>query len=536
MAITYDTTSTGMNATDPTSLTWSHTTTTASDRVLIVGTSTESDTGGHTAQTVSGITYAGAALTKVRTDYITDNGTELWYKIAPATGANDIVVTMTGTVDGLFGAGLTFSGVDQTTPIDNHAGTTTTGTSISQALTTNVADAMIVNIMQHYNSSAVLTPDANQTQRFNTPTTGDNDQAGGTRLVTTATSYTTSWTADISDGMTLSVLSLKPSGTNITVNAGVQSATFSTINPTVSAIKNKTVSPSVQSSAFSAVSPTITTTKNPTVSPSVQSATASQPSIQITVGDGVSAGVQSATFNAISPAITATRNPTVSLGVQSGVLSQISPSVTVTSNKTVSPTVQSATFTQQNITVTPIKNVSVALGVQSATFSQPSLGLTVGDGATPSVQSATFSAVSPTITTVQNRTVSTGVQSATFNLISPSVTTTTSKTVSLNVQSGVFSQPTPTITPVKNVSKAVGVQSAVFSQINPTVTAENSADSVTVSPSVQSKTFSAISPTVTTVRNVTWNAPVINLGYPKFIFDDKINLYKHITGRIYMKL
>lgn len=211
MAIAFDAVSTGMNATDPTSLTWSHTCS-GSDRVLIVGTSTESDSSGHTAQTVSGITYAGVALSHIRSDYITDNGTELWYLIAPATGANNIVVTMTAVVDGLFGAGLSFTGVDQTNPIDNNAGTTTTGTSISQALTTNVANAMIVNIMQHYNSSAVLTPDADQTQRFNTPTTGDNDQAGGTRLVTTATSYTTSWTTDINDGMTLSVVSLKPSG------------------------------------------------------------------------------------------------------------------------------------------------------------------------------------------------------------------------------------------------------------------------------------------------------------------------------------
>lgn len=209
MAIAFDAVSTGMNPTDPTSLTWSHTCT-GSNLVLVVGTSTESDTGGHTAQTVSGITYNGTALTKIRTDYITDNGTELWYLVNPTTGAHDIVVTMTAVVDGLFGAGLSFTGVDQANPIDNHTGTTTTGLSISQAITTNVANAMIVNIMQHYNSSAVLTPDADQTQKFNTPTTGDNDQAGGIRLVTTATSYTTSWTTDISDGMTLSIASLKP--------------------------------------------------------------------------------------------------------------------------------------------------------------------------------------------------------------------------------------------------------------------------------------------------------------------------------------
>lgn len=209
MAIAFDAVSTATNATDPTSLTWSHTCS-GSDRILIVGTSTESDTGGHTAQTVSGITYNGVALTKIRSDYITDNGTELWYLVAPSTGANNIVVTMTAVVDGLYGAGLSFTGVDQSNPIDNHNGTTTTGLSISQSITTNVADAMIVNIVQDYNSAAVFTPDGDQTQRFNAATTGDFTTAGGTRLVGAAGSYTTTWTSDINDGKEMSIVSLKP--------------------------------------------------------------------------------------------------------------------------------------------------------------------------------------------------------------------------------------------------------------------------------------------------------------------------------------
>ena len=314
-------------------------------------------------------------------------------------------------------------------------------------------------------------------------------------------------------------------GTPVTVNAGVQSATFSQPAITVTPIKNITVSPSVQSSTFSQPTPTITTTRNVTVSPSVQSFTASQPSIQITVGDSMSAGVQSATFSQISPTVTTTKNPTVSLAVQSGVLTQPTPTITATADKTVSPNVQSATFTQQNITVTPVKNVSVAVGAQSATFSQQSIGLTVGDGATPSVQSAIFSQISPTITTVQNRSVSTNAQSAVFTAVSPTVSASTNKTVSPSVQSAVLSQQSPTITPVKNVSTTPSVQSAVFSQINPTVTASSSGTNVTVNAAVQSSTFSQPTPTVTAIRNVTWNAPVIDLGYPNFIFDDKINLY-----------
>lgn len=215
MAIAFDAVSTGNDAADPTSLTWSHTTTTDSNRVLIVATSTEADTG-HTAQTVSGITYGGVALTKVRTDYITgdtDNGSELWYLIAPATGANNVVVTMTSAVDGLFGAAMTFSGVDQTNPIDNHTGTNTANTanpSITVNITTNVDNAMVVNICHATGSATTLTADVNQTQRFNAATTGDFKSAGGTRLATTAGSYTTTWSASPDDDMSLSVASLKP--------------------------------------------------------------------------------------------------------------------------------------------------------------------------------------------------------------------------------------------------------------------------------------------------------------------------------------
>lgn len=238
--IQYDTTSTASDSADPTTLTWSHTTTTESNRLLVVGVSAESDTGGHTAQTVSGITYNGVALTKIRSDYVTDNGTELWYLVAPATGANNVVITMTAVVDGLYGAAMTFSGVDQSSPIDNNAGTTATNTVISQSLTTVAADAMIVNIMQHQNSASVHTPDTNQTQRFNAATTGDFSSAGGTRLVTTATSYTTSWTTDISDAMTLSIASLRPYAlSSIKTIMGLAIASVKTVNGlAIASIKN----------------------------------------------------------------------------------------------------------------------------------------------------------------------------------------------------------------------------------------------------------------------------------------------------------
>jgi len=207
--ILFDAVSSTSNSADPTSLTWAHAN--AGD-YLVVGTSVESDTGGHTAQTMSTITFNGVSMSKIRSDYITDNGTELWGLAGASIGTFNIVVTPTAVVDGLYGAGLSFSGVDQTNPIDNHTGTTAGGTSISQAITSNVDNAMLVNIMHHQNSAAVKTADANQTERFNAATTGDFSTAGGTRLAGVAGSYTTQWSVDINEltSMTLSVVSLKP--------------------------------------------------------------------------------------------------------------------------------------------------------------------------------------------------------------------------------------------------------------------------------------------------------------------------------------
>src|SRR3989475_8076237 len=66
-------------------------TTSGANRLLVVGVTIQTNAG----QTVSGVTYAGAALTFVRSDIIAGSvRSELWYRIAPATGSNSVVVTL----------------------------------------------------------------------------------------------------------------------------------------------------------------------------------------------------------------------------------------------------------------------------------------------------------------------------------------------------------------------------------------------------------------------------------------------------------
>lgn len=91
MAIAFDATTTG-GATTGTSLTYSHTTGTDNNRILFVAVRG----GGGEGDRVSGVTYAGQSLTKIGT--ATEPGdlivVTLWYLVAPATGANNVVVSL----------------------------------------------------------------------------------------------------------------------------------------------------------------------------------------------------------------------------------------------------------------------------------------------------------------------------------------------------------------------------------------------------------------------------------------------------------
>lgn len=124
---------------------------TGSDRILVMGFSNFDTTAAD--RQVSSVSYGGDALTKV-TNSVADNGTsngraEIWYKVAPKTGANNIVVTFAGanniTNSDYFYA--IFNGVDQTNPINtsgNH--TTTGGTQDRITLTTTVDGCMLVDV------------------------------------------------------------------------------------------------------------------------------------------------------------------------------------------------------------------------------------------------------------------------------------------------------------------------------------------------------------------------------------------------------
>jgi uncharacterized protein (TIGR03382 family) len=103
-------------------LTWSHAVS-GNDRYLVVGVSTSSTAG----VSPTSVTYGGTALTLQQSNAGGSNRV-FWYGlVTPAVGTANVVVTLPVTAScGVVGGSMSFTGVNQATPIGNT--TTTTGT------------------------------------------------------------------------------------------------------------------------------------------------------------------------------------------------------------------------------------------------------------------------------------------------------------------------------------------------------------------------------------------------------------------------
>jgi hypothetical protein len=128
--IAFDSASSVETATPATSVSWSHTTGSASNRLLVVAVSVHAATG--TPTTVSSVTYGGVPLTQVTTAlYSATNPqvrTYIFQLLNPNSGTGTVAVTFAASTLYVCGA-TTYTNVDQSAPIQNFA--TATGSSTS---------------------------------------------------------------------------------------------------------------------------------------------------------------------------------------------------------------------------------------------------------------------------------------------------------------------------------------------------------------------------------------------------------------------
>lgn len=148
--------------------TWSHTCT-GSDRILLVGIETQ-NTGSPTTRLLTGVTYAGVAMTEIPSGALQRQpGVQVWhhlyYLVAPATGANNIVATVSSRAIYCYGAGASYTGVLQDVP---EASTSTIDSTnpIQVSVTTATTDAWLAGLF--FNSGAQTITASTNTAEFNT--------------------------------------------------------------------------------------------------------------------------------------------------------------------------------------------------------------------------------------------------------------------------------------------------------------------------------------------------------------------------------
>jgi len=199
-AIAFDR-STFARATSGSSLTFSHTAGAGTD-FIIVGTSSREATDAN--RPITNVSYAGSYLAKAREDQndANDVGTGIWWRAAPATGANNIIINATGTITNqLVGFGITLSGVEQTNPIGNTSTFVITDTTnpFNYSLLTNNDNSWVVDVLYDKDDNGVS---ATGTEIGRNTTIGGPslDTSGiGTQLKTTAGLTFVSWSRTLAE-------------------------------------------------------------------------------------------------------------------------------------------------------------------------------------------------------------------------------------------------------------------------------------------------------------------------------------------------
>ena len=139
----------------------------------------------------TGVTYDGVAMTKlIETDFGAEN-TSIWYQAGPSTGANNIVISAGS--GRILGGGVSFSGVNQATPMSNSTSESGTGTSASLAVTT-VNNSIAVNVVSHTGGGAHAVG-SGQTEYFDVAVASGSGAGSYERATGTSTTMSFSWTS-----------------------------------------------------------------------------------------------------------------------------------------------------------------------------------------------------------------------------------------------------------------------------------------------------------------------------------------------------
>jgi len=193
---------------------------------ILVLLSAVRDTASTTDGTITSATYRGTAMTKVKEDIQTGSPlaefSAIWYILNPSSGTGNLIANYSGAVNFVTTGGVSFSGVDQTTPFSGSAGGTGVAGTLnpetsSVGLNTGVANEYLVatTFNTTANSTKPLTVGAGQTSIFALgPNSNGDSSAASYKDAGAAGAKTMSYTWDGngngSQGWAMTIASLIP--------------------------------------------------------------------------------------------------------------------------------------------------------------------------------------------------------------------------------------------------------------------------------------------------------------------------------------
>lgn len=182
------------------------------NELLVVAIGARAALANKTNLVVTGVTYAGLAMTKLRADENDSDASfrsELWYLSGAPTGNNNVIVTWTGAV--VYGAAVASSyiGVNPSNPIDSQS--TAQGVALTLTASQTVTTPNVWMVDAVYSRSGTLTKDATQTLLAGVTIAVDDNVGSSYKGPIAVGSQSMTWT-ESNDGndWVMSVAALKP--------------------------------------------------------------------------------------------------------------------------------------------------------------------------------------------------------------------------------------------------------------------------------------------------------------------------------------
>jgi FIMAH domain len=176
--ITFDAAASGSGS--GTTVSWSHTVGAGSNRILVVGLSI---TVPNPSPPADSVTYGGQSLTRQVLNGGATPISEIWTLVGPLTGTAQVVVTHSEAGGQIVGGSVSFSGVDQATPIRARSqarASSVTSVMVSTNVTSSTGD-VVIDAVALTGPSPSGTPAAGQTARWSGSLDGVTFGAGSTK-------------------------------------------------------------------------------------------------------------------------------------------------------------------------------------------------------------------------------------------------------------------------------------------------------------------------------------------------------------------